>query len=39
MSNIAAANLSTLLAADKVHYTVRFELYSVMKEVANDNDE
>jgi hypothetical protein len=37
--SIVAASLSALVATGKDHCTVCYELYSVMKEVANENNE
>jgi hypothetical protein len=37
--SIVAASLNTLVATGKDHCTVWYELYSVMKEVANENNE
>jgi hypothetical protein len=39
MSHNVAASLNTLLATGKDHCTVCYELYSVMKEVDNENNE
>jgi hypothetical protein len=40
MSHAVAASLNALVAADKDHCTVFYELlYSVMKEVVNGNNE
>jgi hypothetical protein len=36
---IVAARLGALVATGKDHCTVCYELYSVMKEVANKNNE
>jgi hypothetical protein len=39
MSHTVAASLSALMAAGKNQCTVSYDLYSVMKEVANENNE
>jgi hypothetical protein len=39
MSHAVAAGLNTLVAAGKDHCTVWYELYSLMNEVANENNE
>jgi hypothetical protein len=38
MSHTVAAGLNTLVATGKDHCTVWYELYSVMKEMANENN-
>jgi hypothetical protein len=37
--SIIAANYNALVAAGRDHCTLCFELYSVMKKVANENNE
>jgi hypothetical protein len=37
--SVVAASLNALVATCKDHCTVCYELYSVMKEMANENNE
>jgi hypothetical protein len=39
MSHTVAGSLSALVATGKDQYTACYELYYVMKEVANENNE